>query len=39
MFKTVRERGYKLGWFYYNNNNYIKTHPYVLLKMLEMAIQ
>jgi len=28
MFTTVRERGYKLGW-YYCNNNYIKTYSFV----------
>jgi len=27
MFTTVRERGWKWGWFY--SNNYIKTYPCV----------
>ena len=29
MFTTLRERGYKQGCYYYNNN-YIKTYPCVL---------
>jgi hypothetical protein len=31
MFTALRERRYKLGWYYYNNT-YIKTYPCVLYK-------
>jgi len=37
MLTTVRERGYKCGWYYYNNN-YITTYPCVPYKVLELAI-